>query len=100
MMDKRLTALSLAALLACASASAMAGSTGPTHPDSGMQPLPGTGMDKNVDGSGTGAKGTSPGTKGMDPEPGKKGSVSGQPHDSKKTTDMGDDDDQDDDKAP
>ncbi|RMT24437.1 hypothetical protein ALP50_100836 [Pseudomonas syringae pv. spinaceae] len=102
MMDKRLAALSLATLLACASAGAMAGSTGPTHPDSGMQPLPGTGtgIEKNADGTSPGAPGTSPGTKGMDPEPARKDGMNGQPHDSKKATDMGHDDDQDDDKAP
>ncbi|WP_024656367.1 hypothetical protein N027_10660 [Pseudomonas syringae USA007] len=96
MIDKRLAALSLATLLACASAGVMAGSTGPTHPDSGMQPLPGTGIEKNVDGTSPGAPGTSPGTKGMDPEPARKDGMNGQPHDSKKATDMG----QDDDKAP
>ncbi|KTB88130.1 hypothetical protein ACTAB9_13265 [Pseudomonas syringae] len=100
MTDKRIAALSLTVFLACTSAAAMAGSTGPTNPDSGAVKVPGTGMEKNVDGTSPGAAGTSPGTKGMDPLPGKKDSTIDQPSGSKQSTDMDDDDDQDDDKAP
>ncbi|KPB71691.1 hypothetical protein ACKUFS_06960 [Pseudomonas cannabina] len=101
MIDKKLAALSLAGLLACVSAGAMAGSTGPTHPDSGAMKVPGTGLEKNVDGTSPGTPGTSPGTKGMDTLPGKKDSSSGQSSGSQQSPDMDDDgDDQDDDKAP
>ncbi|MCF5712925.1 hypothetical protein GIB57_00520 [Pseudomonas tremae] len=100
MIDKRLVALSLATLLACASGGVMAGPTGPTYPDSGMKSVPGTGIDKNVDGTSTGAPGTSPGTKGMDPEPAKKDGMKGQPHDSKKASDMNPDSDHDDVRKP
>lgn len=97
MIRNRLGALSLAALLAC-STSAFAGSTGPTNPDSNGPKVPGTGMDKNTDGTSPGAKGTSPGTKGMDPEPGKDASGRDRSHDPLHDDDM--DDDEDDSKAP
>ncbi|RMQ36284.1 hypothetical protein ALQ07_100245 [Pseudomonas syringae pv. actinidiae] len=96
MIRNRLGALGLATLLALASTSALAGSTGPTNPDNGSPKVPGTGAEKNVDGTSTGAPGTSPGTKGMDPLPGKNGASTDQTHDPKHPHDKG----QDEHKAP
>jgi hypothetical protein len=92
MIRNRLGALSLAALLAC-SGSVFAGSTGPTNPDADGPKVPGTGMDKNTDGTTPGPKGTSPGTKGMDPEPGKDSSGHDRTHDPRSDVDTDDDDD-------
>ncbi|CAM3188251.1 hypothetical protein BZK31_04620 [Pseudomonas floridensis] len=97
MMSRKLSALGLAMILAGASVSALAGSTGPTNPNNDSPKVPGTGMEKNVDGTSPGAKGTSPGTKGMDPEP--SAGMRGQTPDSQQQ-DMDDNDDQDDDNAP
>jgi hypothetical protein len=77
MMKSRLTALTLAGLIACATGAAFGGSTGPTDPVETAPKTPATGMDKNTDGTNPGAKGTSPGTKGMDPEPQKGGAEGG-----------------------
>lgn len=97
MIRNRLGALSLAALLACSSG-AFAGSTGPTNPENDGPKVPGTGMEKNTDGTSPGAKGTSPGTKGMDPEPGKSSMGTDRTPDPRASDDM--DDDEDDDNAP
>ncbi|WKW30371.1 hypothetical protein KIH13_15465 [Pseudomonas viridiflava] len=67
---KTVGAWTLAAIMGSVSAVAMAGSTGPTNPDSSGPKVPGTGMEKNTDGTTPGTQGTSPGTKGMDPQPG------------------------------
>ncbi|MBA1231781.1 hypothetical protein G7013_19220 [Pseudomonas viridiflava] len=97
MMKKTFSAWGLALIVASASVTALAGSTGPTNPDTDGPKVPGTGMEKNVDGTSPGSKGTSPGTKGMDPEPTK--GMNGQDNDS--SQDMDDNDDQDDDdRAP
>lgn len=98
MIRNRLGALSLAALLLC-TGSAFAGSTGPTNPEADGPKVPGTGMEKNTDGSYPGAKGTSPGTKGMDPQPDKGIDGRDHPHDPMDDHDM-DDDDEDDGNAP
>ncbi|MDU8499037.1 hypothetical protein RYB01_07545 [Pseudomonas syringae] len=100
MIRNRLGALGLAALLALSGASAFAGSTGPTNPAADGPKVPGTGAEKNVDGTSPGAPGTSPGTKGMDPLPGKNGSASEKPHDSKQPHDATHQDGQDEHKAP
>jgi len=69
MIPNRMRSLTLAMLLAVASTSALAGSTGPTNPATGGPKVPGTGLEKNTDGTTPGAPGTSPGVKGMDPAP-------------------------------
>ena len=97
MIRNRLGALSLAALIAC-SGSAFAGSTGPTNPENDGPKVPGTGMEKNTDGTSPGAKGTSPGTKGMDPQPGDDSIGTGRKADPR--ADDLDDDDEDDGNAP
>jgi hypothetical protein len=96
MIRNRLGALSLAALIAC-SGSAFAGSTGPTNPENNGPKVPGTGMEKNTDGTSPGAKGTSPGVKGMDPEPGNS-SIGTDRKPDPRADDM--DDDEDDGNAP
>lgn len=63
-----LTALMLSGLLGIASVSALADSTGPTNPVDTTK-TPASGMEKNTDGTTTGAPGTTPGVKGMDPKP-------------------------------
>ena len=97
MIRNRLSAMSLAVMLAC-TGSAFAGSTGPTNPDSNGPKVPGTGMDKNTDGTSPGAKGTSPGTKGMDPQPGVESGGTDRTPDPRASGNM--DDDEDDGKAP
>ncbi|KPW49213.1 Uncharacterized protein ALO82_04412 [Pseudomonas syringae pv. broussonetiae] len=100
MIRNRLGALGLAAMLALSCASAFAGSTGPTNPVGDGPKVPGTGAEKNVDGTSPGAPGTSPGTKGMDPLPGKNGSAADKPHDSKQPHDANHQDSQGEHKAP
>lgn len=100
MIRNRLGAISLATFLALSATSALAGSTGPTNPVSDGPKVPGTGMEKNVDGTSPGAPGTSPGTKGMAPLPGKNGSADDKPHDSKQPHDADHQDTQDGHKAP
>jgi hypothetical protein len=77
MNTSRLTAFALASLFTLATGSAMAGSTGPTDPVDGSAKTPPPVLKKDTDGSSTGAQGTSPGTKGMDPEPQKGGAEGG-----------------------
>lgn len=72
-----ITALMLASVLSVSVGSAMAGSTGPTDPVDGSAKTPPPVLKKDTDGSSTGAQGTSPGTKGMDPEPQKGGADGG-----------------------
>ncbi|MEE5138523.1 hypothetical protein [Pseudomonas alliivorans] len=99
---KTVGALTLVALLGSVSAGVLAGSTGPTNPDSSGPKVPGTGMEKNTDGTTPGTQGTSPGTKGMDPQPGNNSGMRDKTNDSGKAgmdTD-GDDQDDDDDSAP
>lgn len=100
MIRNRLGAISLATFLALSATSALAGSTGPTNPVSDGPKVPGTGMEKNVDGTSPGAPGTSPGTKGMAPLRGKNGSADDKPHDSKQPHDADHQDTQDGHKAP
>ncbi|MBI6558341.1 hypothetical protein LN426_10365 [Pseudomonas syringae] len=100
MIRNRLGAISLATFLALSATSALAGSTGPTNPVSDGPKVPGTGMEKNVDGTSPGAPGTSPGTKGMDPLPGKNDSANDKSHDSKQPHDADHQDTQDGHKAP
>jgi len=77
MNKSRLTALALASLMTVATGAAMAGSTGPTNPVDGSAKTPPPVLKKNTDGSSSGSEGTSPGTKGMDPEPQKGGAEGG-----------------------
>ncbi|SHM69760.1 hypothetical protein SAMN05216593_102426 [Pseudomonas asturiensis] len=99
---KTVGAWTLAAVLGSVSAAALAGSTGPTNPDNGGPKVPGTGMEKNTDGTTPGAPGTSPGTKGMDPQPGNNSGMNDKTHDAGKggMDNDGDDQDDDDDSAP
>ncbi|MET0611361.1 hypothetical protein [Pseudomonas caspiana] len=77
MNNRRLTALALASLMTVATGSVMAGATGPTDPVDGSSKTPPPVLKKNTDGSSSGSEGTSPGTKGMDPEPQKGGAEGG-----------------------
>lgn len=99
---KTVGAWTLAAVMGSVSAVALAGSTGPTNPDTGGPKVPGTGMEKNTDGTTPGAPGTSPGTKGMDPQPGNNSGMHDKTHDAGKGNmdNDGDDQDDDDDGAP
>lgn len=72
-----ITALMLAGVLSVSVGSAMAGATGPTDPVDGSAKTPPPILKKNTDGSSTGPQGTTPGTKGMDPEPQKGGADGG-----------------------
>ncbi|MFJ3485185.1 hypothetical protein ACIPL1_17610 [Pseudomonas sp. NPDC090202] len=67
MLRTRLTALTLAGLLATASGMAFAGSTGPTDPIDSNGPRTGSSSaGQNVDGSTPSPRTSTPGTKGMD----------------------------------
>lgn len=70
MNKNKMTALMLAGLLTAVTGSAFAGSTGPTNPVDTTPKTPASGIEKkNTDGTSTNPPGTSPGVKGMDPEP-------------------------------
>lgn len=98
---KTVGAWTFAAIMGSVSAVAMAGSTGPTNPDSSGPKVPGTGMEKNTDGTTPGTQGTSPGTKGMDPQPGNNSGMDKKNDAGKAGMDTdGDDQDDDDDSAP
>ncbi len=64
---KTVGAWTLAAIIGSVSAVAMAGSTGPTNPDSSGPKVPGTGMEKNTDGTTPGYSGHQPGNQGHGP---------------------------------
>ncbi len=76
MIKTKLTGLTLAGLLALATGSAFAGSTGPTDPIDTNGPRTGSSsMGENVDGTTTSPKTSTPGTKGMGGNNGTNGST-------------------------